>query len=281
MQRAMLAQFLRNRRSRLHPGDVGLPPGQRRRAQGLRREEAAQLAGISTDYYARLEQGRGPRPSRQVLTALARGLRLSDDERDHLYRLAGEPPPEPTAATRHVRPGVLHLLDRLADDAAVLVDELGDVLAWTPLAAALWGDFATLPEAQRNLYRLFFTGPPEFDRIPSEDRQDAARTHVAQLRATWARHPAEARIGQLISELTTASPLFARLWPEHDVAIRRQARKRVQHPTVGRLELDCEVLLTPEQDQRLILHTAPPGTETAERLDLLRVIGLQALAPSR
>lgn len=279
MDRAEVAAFLRTRRERLGPGEVGLPTAARRRTPGLRREEVALLAGVSVDYYSRLEQARGPSPSRQVLAALARALRLTDDERDHLFRLAGEPAPEPQARSRHLRPGVLHLLDRLADSAVMVVNDLGDVLAWTPLAQALFTDFSALPAEQRNLYRSFFTGQEELHRLLPEDRERGARAHVADLRATSTRRRGDPEVRRLVEQLRRASPLFERLWAEHDVAVRRADRKRFLHPTVGLLELDCEVLLTPEHDQRLILHTAPPGSETAEKLELLRVIGLQRLVP--
>jgi transcriptional regulator with XRE-family HTH domain len=279
VDRAELAAFLRTRRARLGPGDVGLPAAARRRTPGLRREEVALLAGVSVDYYTRLEQARGPHPSRQVLAALARALRLTGDERDHLYRLAGEPAPEPQAHSLHVRPGVLHLLDRLADSAVVVVNALGDVLAWTPLAQALFTDLGALPAGRQNLYRMFFTGQEELHRLLPEDRERAAQANVADLRATWARRRGDPAVRRLVEQLRRASPLFERLWAEHDVAVRHADRKRILHPIVGLLELDCEVLLTPEQDQRLILHTAPPGTETAEKLELLRVVGLQRLVP--
>ena len=279
MDRAELAAFLRTRRDRLRPGDVGLPAAARRRTPGLRREEVALLAGVSVDYYTRLEQARGPSPSRQVLAALARALRLTGDERDHLFRLAGEPAPEPQARSTHLRPGVLHLLDRLADSAAVVVNDLGDVLAWTPLAQAVFSDASEVPVGRRNLFRVFFTDPGQLRRLPPEDRERAARAQVADLRATSARRPGDPAVRQLVADLRRASPLFERLWAEHDVAVRRVNRKRILHPVVGLLELDCEVLLTPEHDQRLILHTAPPGSETAEKLELLRVVGLQRLVP--
>jgi transcriptional regulator with XRE-family HTH domain len=129
VDRAEVAAFLRTRRERLGPGDIGLPTATRRRTPGLRREEVALLAGVSVDYYTRLEQARGPHPSQHVLAALARALRLTNDERDHLFRLAGEPAPEPQARSEHLRPGVLHLLDRLADSAVMVVNDVGDVLA--------------------------------------------------------------------------------------------------------------------------------------------------------
>jgi transcriptional regulator with XRE-family HTH domain len=279
VDRAELASFLRTRRARLRPGDVGLPAGARRRTPGLRREEVALLAGVSVDYYTRLEQARGPFASRQVLAALTRALRLTSDERDHLFRLSGQPAPEPQAHSDHVRPGVLHLLDRLADSAVVVTNDLGDVLAWTPLAQALFTDLGVLPAGRQNLYRRFFTGQEERHRLLPEDRELAARANVADLRATWARRPGDPAVQRLVEQLRRASPLFERLWVTHDVAVRHADRKRILHPTVGLLELDCEVLLTPEHDQRLILHTAPPGSETAQKLELLRVVGLQQLVP--
>ena len=279
MDRAELAAFLRTRRERLRPGDVGLPTASRRRTPGLRREEVALAAGVSVDYYTRFEQARGPSPSRQVLAALARALRLTGDERDHLFRLAGEPAPEPQAHSSHVRPGVLHLLDRLADSAVVVVNDLGDVLAWTPLAQALFADYSTVPSGRRNLHLMFFTGREEQHRLLPEDREHAARANVADLRATWARRRGDPAVERLVTELRQASPLFERLWATHDVAVRHADRKRILHPAVGLLELDCEVLLTPAHDQRLILHTAQPGTETAQKLELLRVVGLQRLVP--
>jgi len=254
-----------------------VPTATRRRTPGLRREEVALAAGVSVDYYSRLEQARGPSPSRQVLAALARALRLTDDERDHLFRLAGEPAPEPQARSSHVRPGVLHLLDRLADSAVLVVNDLGDVLAWTPLAQALFTDYSALPPGRRNLYRMFFTGREERHRLLPEDRDHAARANVADLRATWSRRRGDPAVERLVGELRQASPLFERLWATHDVAVRHADRKRFVHPAVGLLELDCEVLLTPAHDQRLILHTAPPGSESAQKLELLRVVGLQQL----
>jgi MmyB-like transcription regulator ligand binding domain len=156
-----------------------------------------------------------------VLAALARALRLTGDERDHLFRLAGEPAPEPQAHSDHVRPGVLHLLDRLADSAVVVVNDLGDVLAWTPLAQAVFADFSGVPAGQQNLYLLFFTGQEEQHRLLPEDRERAARANVADLRATSARRPGDPAVQRLVAQLRRASPLFERLWTTHDVAIRR------------------------------------------------------------
>ncbi|GLY52882.1 helix-turn-helix transcriptional regulator [Lentzea sp. NBRC 102530] len=247
-----LAGFLRSRRERLAPVRGG-----RRRTPGRRREEVAEAAGMSVDYYSRLEQARGPHPSVPVLNGLARALELDADERAHLFRLAGEAVPEEPATTS-IRPGVRLLLDRLRDDLAVVISDLGDVLAATPRAEVVFGDVVG-----RNLLRSFFLGDQSW--VPEEDREAIARAHVADLRATLARRPA-AR--PLVDELM-ASPTFARLWAGHDVAVRRSARKRLRHPVAGLLEFDCEVLGAPEHDQRLVIHVAPEGSVTAARLALL------------
>lgn len=279
-RRSELGDFLRSRRERLNPADVGVPTTARRRTPGLRREEIASLTGVSVDYYGRLEQGRGPHPSTAVLTGLARALRLTDDERDHLFLLAEGPQPVRQASgTPHVRPGVLYLLDRLSDSAAMVISDSGDVLARTALAHALHGDHGPPGSPASNLYRtLFLSDGPS--RLPPEDRESNARAHVADLRATLARRPDDSRLAALVAELQRGSELFARLWATHDVTVRTSDRKRLDHPVVGMLELDCEVLLIPEHDQRLILYTAPAGSVTAARLELLRVLGLQQMTDS-
>ncbi|MDX2648339.1 helix-turn-helix transcriptional regulator [Streptomyces sp. PA03-1a] len=281
MDRAQLAHFLRRSRARLAPSDVGLVVGVRRRTPGLRREEVAQLAGMSADYYTRLEQSRGPRPSRQILGALARALRLSEDERDHLFHLAGEEPPRGTrdaGAAGHVRPGLLLVLDRLDDTPAQVVSDAGDVLAQNAMAAALVGDAASRPPRERNIVRRFFLDPAARELFPPGDREEQARRHVAHLRAVLAARPDDARAGALVAELRGRSAEFSTLWDEHEVAVRRADVKRFQHPVVGLMELECEVLLSAEHDQRLIVYTARPGSESYERLRLLRVVGLQDLA---
>ncbi|WP_018548296.1 helix-turn-helix transcriptional regulator [Streptomyces sp. LaPpAH-108] len=278
MDRTELADFLRRCRARLTPADVGLPAGARRRTPGLRREEVAQLAGMSTDHYTRLEQARGARPSRQMLAAVARALRLSRDERDHLFHLAGEEPPRHRPATEHVRPGLLLILDRLTDIPAQVVSDRGDVLAQNAMARALHGDAAALPEEQRNVVWRYFTDPAARELFPAEDRDRAARAAVADLRATLARRPEDARLAGLVRRLRARSAEFAALWDTHAVAVRRSDVKRFLHPVVGLLELDCEVLLSPEHDQRLIVHTARPGSAARERLELLRVVGVQELS---
>ncbi|WP_329138659.1 helix-turn-helix transcriptional regulator [Streptomyces sp. NBC_01476] len=277
MDRTELADFLRHCRSRLAPSDVGLSQGPRRRTPGLRREEVAQLAGMSTDHYTRLEQARGSRPSRQMLAAVARALRLTGDERDHLFHLAGEEPPRNRPTSEHVRPGLLLVLDRLTDTPARVLNDRGDILAQNAMDRALHGDASTRPEAERNVVWRYFTDPAARELFPAEDRDRAARTAVADLRAALGRRPDDARLAGLVRRLRARSEEFSALWDTHEVAVRRGDTKRFLHPVVGLLELDCEVLLNPEHDQRLVVYTARPDSRSYERLELLRVVGLQDL----
>ncbi|MFI0942169.1 helix-turn-helix transcriptional regulator [Streptomyces sp. NPDC021020] len=277
MDRPELADFLRRCRARLTPADVGLTGGARRRTPGLRREEVAQLACMSVDYYTRLEQSRGPHPSRQMLTTLARALRLTADERDHLFHLCGEEPPRETAGGGHVRPGLLLVLDRLHDTPAQVVSDIGDVLAQNAMSVALSGDASARPPALRNMMRRMFTDPSAAAIFPAEDREHHARASVANLRAVLAARPDDPRAAALVAELRAVSAEFSRLWDEHLVAVRRSDAKRFLHPVVGELTLDCEVLLSAGHDQQLIVYTARPGSESYERLQLLRVVGLQDL----
>ncbi|MFN8075098.1 MAG: helix-turn-helix transcriptional regulator [Kineosporiaceae bacterium] len=274
MDRPQLAEFLRSRRARVTPADVGLSAGTRRRTPGLRREEVARLAGISVDYYVRLEQARGPHPSAQVLGSLARALRLDDDERDHLHHLAGQAPAPLSGPSPDVTPGVLGLIDRLHDTPAFVIDAKYDVLAWNALTAVLLGDFGALPPAERNLaWRLFGSGTPS--RYARSDRDAFADQCVADLRAASARYPADPAIRALIARLHAVSPEFTRRWDDHHVAAPRTAVKHLDHPVVGELELVCDVLDIPDRGQRLILYTAAPGSRSAEALRLLAVVGPQ------
>lgn len=278
MDRGELADFLRRRRERLTPADVGMPAGVRRRAVGLRREEVAQLAGMSTDYLARLEQARGPQPSAQVLAALARALRLTDDERDHLFYLAGRTPPLQRRSNTHVSPGLLHVLDHLTDSAAFVVSDLGEILVQNPIAVALQGDESGHVGLDRYMVWRWFTGTMTRDRFPEEDWAIHARTHVADLRATAARRAGDPDVVELVGALTEASAEFCALWAEHEVAVRRAYRKRMIHPEVGTLELCCEVMVSTNSDQMLVVLFGEPGSDTREKLDLLRVIGTQDLS---
>ena len=272
MDRTGLADYLRRARARLTPGDVGLSPGPRRRTPGLRREEVAQLTGMSADYYTRLEQRRGSHPSRQMLTALARALRLSDVERDHLFHLAGQEPPRPGGSSDHVRPGLLLILDRLHDLPASVLTDWGQMLAQNAMSVALTGD-----RVGQNLIRQWFLEPGIRDLMPPENHEQHARAHVASLRAVTTARPDDPGPAALLAQLLSASDEFATLWAEHDVVVRRPSPKRFVHPVVGVLDLDCEVLLSDGHSQQLVVHSAQPGKPTYERLELLRVIGVQDL----
>jgi transcriptional regulator with XRE-family HTH domain len=277
VDRPGLAAALKAYRSRLEPADVGLPAGTRRRVPGLRREEVALQAGISVDYLNRLEQARGPTPSDQVLTALARALRLTDDERDHVFHLAGSAPPRPGHIVTTPRASTLRLLDRITDLPAVLLDAKGDLLAWNALAAALLGDFSAWPVGQRNVVWQRFLGTGgRVSRDPDEHERTAVES-VASLRLAAARYPDDPGLRRLVDELRAGSSQFADLWDEGPVAERRSSTKTVDHPQLGQLVLDCDALHLPDVDQRLVVYSAAPSTPEAEALALLRVVGLQAL----
>jgi transcriptional regulator with XRE-family HTH domain len=280
MDRHELADFLRRRRESLRPRDVGLPVAGRRRTPGLRREEIAQLAAMSTDYYVRLEQRRSPQPSPQVLAALARALRLTSDERDHLFVLAGHRAPAGTRAGDHVSPGLLALLDHLEHAPAQILTDLGDLLAQNNLARLLFGGMCSVAEADRNVVWRWFTDPEVRRLYPAEEHQHQSRLHVADLRAAVARRGTDPTAAALLRRLRAGSAEFGRLWDEHEVAVRRESRMRIRHPLLGPLELDSELLLTPTEDQRLVVFTPPPGSDTAEQLDLLRVVGLDRFEAS-
>ncbi|MDT7652974.1 MAG: hypothetical protein QOI36_4380 [Pseudonocardiales bacterium] len=277
MDRRELADFLRRRREQLRPADVGLAAGMRRRTPGLRREEVAQLAGVSADYCMRLEQQRSSQPSTQVLAALARALRLTADERDHLYVLAGHPAPAGRLAGDHVRPGLMHLLDALPATPAQILGDLGDLLAQNEMARYLFGAVCSEREESRNVVVRWFTDPGVRAAHPPEEHEYLSRVHVADLRAAVARRGNDAAAAGLVRWLRATTAEFAELWDRHEVAVRRRSRMRVLHPRIGLIELDSETLLTPSEDQKLLVFTPPPGSETAEKLGLLRVIGDQDL----
>ncbi len=277
MDRISLADFLRRRRGALQPGDVGLPVGLRRRTEGLRREEVAALTGMSTDYYTRLEQRRGPQPSEQMLTALARGLRLTLDERDHLFRLAGHGTPGRARRTEHVPPGIMRVLDRLADTPAQVVTDLGVTLVQNRLAVALLGDQTSYDGPARSAYYRWFLGDPA-ERALRAEREHAVQSRLwaADLRAATSRGTpgADTLVSQLL-EASPQSPEFAEVWARHEVAASSEQRKTLVHPEFGELELDCQVLHSEDRGQRLLVFTATPGTVDADRLELLAVVGRQ------
>jgi transcriptional regulator with XRE-family HTH domain len=283
MDRQALAGFLRSRRERVKPQDAGLPTGTRRRTPGLRREEVAQLAAISVDHYSRLEQGRGRNPSRAVLNGIARALRLSDQERAHLFRLAGQAAAESTdGPAQDVPAGTLQLLERMTDAGVVVINGACRVLAWNPLAAALFEDFSALGADDRNFVRRFFLHPDPARRgYGMGDSAQFARTAVSYLRVAASRYPRSTEIRDLIRDLTAGSPEFARLWRDQELRIEHHSHQVLDHPAVGRLELDFEILTLPDRDQQVVLFTAEPGSPVYQALELLRVIGTQDLSTNR
>jgi transcriptional regulator with XRE-family HTH domain len=273
MDRRQLADFLRRSRNRLRPREVDLPEGRHRRTPGLRREEVAQLAGMSADYVMRLEQARSPQPSTQILAALARALRLTEDERDHLYLLAGLPPPVGRLAGTHVRPSLQYLLDHLRETPAQLVGDLGDLLAMNALAEALFGCVCTVKGPDRNIAWRWFTDPAVRAGYPAEEHDHHSHQTVADLRAAVARRGTDEASAALVRRLRAASEEFSSLWDAHEVAVRRRSQMRVIHPEVGPIVFDCEVLLTPAEDQRLLVFTPPPGSPSVDALGLLDLLG--------
>ncbi|MGW7044118.1 helix-turn-helix transcriptional regulator [Streptomyces avermitilis] len=274
MQRDQLADFLRHRREAIRPGEVGIADGPRRRTAGLRREEVATLAGMSVDYVVRLEQGRSSQPSTQLLGALARALRLSDDERDHLFHLAGHRPPPADGVARLARAGMMRMLDLLGGTPALVLSDLGEVLAQNRAAVLLTGDLTGFPGDRRYVVYRYFTDPAARAVHPPEEQEYHARQLVADLRAVAGRRSGDPTVAGLVDRLQTASADFRRLWAEHEVAVRRADRKTFQHPRVGHLVMDCETLLTPDQGQQLLVLT-PADAEARERLELLRVLGIE------
>jgi transcriptional regulator with XRE-family HTH domain len=273
IDRAGLAEFLVRRRAALQPEDVGLPRGQRRRTSGLRREEVAALAHMSTDYYSRLEQERGPQPSEQMIASIAQGLHLSRDERDHLFRLAGHRPPALDSGSDHISPGMLRIFDRLADTPAEIVTELGETLRQTPLGIALVGDLCRYTGPSRSIGYRWFTDPAARDIYAREDHEFYSRMYVSGLRGVVTLRGPDSKAARLAELLTAESQEFRILWDKHEVGLRPREVKRYQHPDVGYLELNCQVLLDPNQSHSLLVYTAVPGSESYEKLQLLSVIG--------
>ncbi|AOR30183.1 XRE family transcriptional regulator [Streptomyces fodineus] len=279
MNHAELAAFLKSRRDRVRPADVGLPAGPRRRVPGLRREEVAQLAGLSADYYTELERGRGAQPSSQVLAALARALRIGGDERDHLFHLADRRlPSEASGPTALVQPALLGLLDRLTTTPAQVITDLHEPLVQNPLAVALLGEMPSGRGPHRSFVYRWFTEPAARGIYPAEDHPHHSRVFTADLQAVAARRAKDTDVTRLVAALLRRSTEFAELWEQREVALRRTDHKRIVHPSLGVIELDCHSLFSEDGRQRLLWFSAPPGTEGAAQLELLSVIGTQELS---
>jgi transcriptional regulator with XRE-family HTH domain len=278
MNLADLGVFLRSRRDRIRPSDIGLPTGPRRRVPGLRRDEVAQLAGASVDYYIELERGAGAQPSEQMLAALARALRLSSDERDHLYHLAGRPLPPSAGPAAHVHPGMLDLLDRLTTTPAQVITDLHVTLVQNRLAMALIGPAPATAGLSASFVHRWFTDPAARAIYPAEDHQHQSETFVADLRAAVARRDHNDREATaIVKELLRRSPDFATLWERYEVAVRRGDRKRIVHPQLGVIDVNCLNLLSEDGRQRLLWFSPVAGTDAVDKLELLSVIGTQDL----
>ncbi|MFI5793090.1 helix-turn-helix domain-containing protein [Streptomyces sp. NPDC051677] len=263
-----LGEFLKVRRAELSPRTVGLPDTGGRRVPGLRREEVALLAAISSDYYTRLEQGR-IQPSATVLASLAHALHLDDHQRDHLFELAGRRMArQRVPGTQKAQPQLLRLLDDLTVSPGVVIGRRMDILAWNPVAAALLTDFAKVPEDQRNCARILFTDPSM--RTLYADWRAVARGCVAHLRMTAAKHPDDPRLTSLVGELSIQDKDFGQWWGSRYMPLHKLGAKRFHHPVVGELVLDWDTFTgSADPDQELVVWTAEPGTASYDRLRAL------------
>lgn len=275
IDRAGLAAFLRHRRDLLQPEDVGVVAGGRRRTKGLRREEVAFLCDMSADYYSRLERERGSSPSKRLISALAQGLRLSLDERDDLFRLAGFQPPVRGATSEHISPVLLRVLDRLHDTPAEIMTELGETLRQTCLGMALSGDGTVFTGPSRSIGYRWFSDPATRLRYVPEDHQVISSRLVDGLRSVVALRGPDSRAAHLAGLLNKRHEEFRELWGRRPKETPTDSLQRFVHPYVGTLELHCQALLDPEQSHMLLVYTAIPGTESYEKLQLLAVIGAQ------
>jgi transcriptional regulator with XRE-family HTH domain len=275
MATAEFGHAVRRWRDRATPDAAGLPVGGHRRAAGLRREELALLAGISVDYITRLEQGRASNPSSQIVEALARALRLSAAERAHLFRLAGLAPPGPDTVPAYITPSVQRLLDRLTGTPVAVSDASLTLLVANAPYAALMGDPSGWRGNQRNAVWRRFVGGSRVRHTAESHLSDAAL--VADLRTAADRYPSDQRVKRLVAELRANSEQFAELWDSGAVGRAEVPRKIIDHPQVGPVTLDCDVLTVAGSDLRIVVYTAEPGSEDADRLALLTVLGTQAL----
>jgi len=279
-ERTSLGATIRAWRDRLTPAEVGLPAGRGRRAAGLRREELSELAGISVDYIVRLEQGRAATPSAQIVSALARALRLTTDERDHLYGLSGLQPPKDGTITDHIPPGMQRVLTRLGETPVAVFAADWRLIWWNRSWAALLGDPSGLGPEDRNLVRSRFPAGPDGARLArwpvvSENREATDRAIVADLRRASARYPDDLRLTGLIGRMLDDSPRFARLWRDGAVGGHAEDRKTILRPDIGEITVDCDVLNDSDTDLKIVIYTVTPGSEDESKLDLARVAGVR------
>ena len=274
--RSEFADFLRRKRESIRAVDRGLPKGSRRRTPGLRREEVARLADMSTDYYARLEQGRGSRPSAAIVNALARALGCDADERNHMFRLAGLRTPQRMSAPR-LGQALLGLLQRLDDVPVLVCSDLSQVLWHNELADELFGPFEGLGDRAGNLTWRWFTDDAARARFPDGEREQRALALVSDLRAIQALRPTDDELASLIADLLQGSEEFRRRWSRHDVAVCRHAEMTIVHPEVGDVQLVCESLFAADGDVR-VLAFMPAEVGSGDKLKLLRIIGNEIFA---
>jgi transcriptional regulator with XRE-family HTH domain len=269
-----LGSFLRGRREALSPLDVGRPNSARRRVPGLRRGEVAELAQISVEYYTELEQGRGVRPSDQVVAALARALRLDRDERDYLFGLAGIVTPPSEGPNAHVEAAMLDLLGKLAAVPAQLFTDLYELVAQNELATALLDEPISVAGPQDSqVTRWFLDAGTARVRYPPATRTGMSQSYVADLRATSGRRPDDRRVADFIGGLRSSSAEFAELWESATVQVRRSGEHQVQHPDLGLVELSCTGMLSEDGRHRLVWYTPKVGGTAAQQLELLAVVG--------
>jgi transcriptional regulator with XRE-family HTH domain len=273
--------MVRSRRDRVAPEAAGVPVGRRRRATGLRREELAALAGISADYLTRLEQGRATSPSAQVVEALARALRLPDNDRDLLFQLAGHAAPGHDLVPSRITPSIQRLLDRLAHTPVVVYDASSTLVTANAPYDALMGPTSAWKGLERNAVWRNLVGPGTRAVHTPEEQAEYEALLVADLRLTASRYPADRALRRLIGELTVLSPRFASLWDADPPPMPkdRTRHKVIEHPAVGRITLDCDTLVVAGDDLRITVYTAEPGTDDADRLALAIVLGTQTLVP--
>ncbi|GAA2248403.1 helix-turn-helix transcriptional regulator [Herbiconiux moechotypicola] len=279
MESTEFGRAVRRWRDRLAPASVGLPDGGRRRATGLRREELAALTGISADYLTRLEQGRAVSPSSQVVEALARALRLGDHDRALLFQLAGLVPPGPELVPRRIPPSVQRLLDRFDGTPVAVFDAALTLVDANRPYELLLGVDRQARGLERNAVWRNLMGPGTRVVMTDEERDSFHASQVAQLRWAVTRYPADRELGRLVRELTAASTRFARLWNTVEIADATEPgrSKLIDHPTVGRIRLDCDTLVVTADDLRILVYTAEPGTRDSDLLALALVVGTQSL----